>query len=151
MRMDIRRWDPFRELADLQQGINDVFESTRRRAGETTERVNWAPPCDVYEDENEIKVFAELPGFTQEDIDLEVTGDALTISGERKWQGGDDENAARQWVRVERPYGRFCRTFSINIPVDVQNVKANYRDGVLTVSLPKSEQVKPKKINVEAG
>lgn len=149
MRMDITRWDPFRDMNDLQQGINQIFDTWRRgsQAQEGPAAANWTPPCDVSENENEIQVIAEIPGIRMEDIDLEVTADAMTIQGERKWEPGAD----RQWVRVERPFGRFSRSFSISVPIQVQDVKATYRDGVLTVTIPKSESVKPKRISVEAG
>jgi HSP20 family protein len=147
--MDIRRWDPFRDLTELQEGMDQMFDALRKRfsGGEQPVAASWTPPCDVYEDEGQIVVMMELPGIKMEDINLEVTADALTVHGERSWEAGEN----REWLRVERPYGKFSRSFSISVPVQVQDVKATYKDGVLTVTLPKSETVKPKKIDVQAG
>lgn len=149
MRMDIRRWDPFRDLTELQEGMDQMFDALRKRFGGREQPVaaSWTPPCDVYEDDSQIVVMMELPGIKMEDINLEVTADALTVHGERPWEASEN----REWLRVERPYGKFSRSFSISVPVQVQDVKATYKDGVLTVTLPKSETVKPKKIDVQAG
>ena len=96
---------------------------------------------------SDLVVRAELPGFKQEDIDVEVTSESLTIKGERPF----DETAKEQYLRVERPYGPFQRSFTIGVPVQPDKVKATYRDGLLEVVIPKAEEVKPKKIAIEAG
>ncbi len=145
MRMDITGRDPFRELADfldnwrLPGGAGQTREQPRAS--------NWAPLCDVTETASEIVVTAEIPGMAKEDISLEVTQEALTISGERKFEAGE----GRQWLRVERPYGKFSRSFAISVPVDVQKVSAAYKNGLLTVVVPKSEDIQPKKISIQAG
>ncbi|HOP80833.1 MAG TPA: Hsp20/alpha crystallin family protein, partial [Armatimonadota bacterium] len=97
-----------------------------------------------YEDENNIVLRAELPGMKREDIDIEVTQDSLAIRGERKF----DQDEKINYVRVERPYGPFARTFAINVPINTADVKATYRDGILEVTVPKSEETKPKKVQV---
>ena len=103
---------------------------------------------DIFEDQNEIVVKAELPGIKQEDIDIELTGDTLTIKGERKFE---DTQRKDNYVRVERAYGQFQRSFTIGVPVQNDAVKASYKDGLLEVHLPKSEATKPKKVKVAAS
>lgn len=138
--MVIARWDPFRELEELQERVNRLFQERTSRGGARA----WAPVVDVYEDENSIVVRAELPGMKREDIDIEITHDSLTISGERKFDADEKQN----FLRVERPYGAFSRSFAINVPVNTEDVKASYKDGILEISIPKSEETKPKKVQV---
>lgn len=140
--MVIARWDPFRDLEDLQERVNRIFQErmSRSESGGRT----WAPVVDAYEDESNIVLRAELPGMKREDIDIEVTQDSLTIRGERKLEADENKN----YVRVERPYGPFARTFAINIPIDSAKVKAGYRDGILEITVPKAEETRPKKIEV---
>ncbi len=140
--MVIARWDPFRDLEDLQDQVNRIFQERRGR-GEAGERT-WAPIVDACEDENNIILKAELPGMKKDDIDIEVTADSLTISGERKFETEE----GRSYVRVERPYGKFRRTFAINVPINTGDVKAAYKDGLLEITIPKSEETKPKKVEV---
>ncbi len=139
--MMLARWDPFKDLEELQERVNRVFQDHFGR-GQTGERT-WAPIVDIYEDENSIVLKAELPGMRKEDINIEVTKDSLSITGERKFE-------KKKYVRVERPYGPFARTFAINTPFDASAVKASYKDGILELIVPKSEEVKPKKIEVVA-
>ncbi|MBI2842793.1 MAG: Hsp20/alpha crystallin family protein [Armatimonadetes bacterium] len=139
--MVIARWDPFRDLEELQERVNRLFQDRMGR-GEPRERA-WAPVVDAYEDENNIVLRAELPGMKREDINIEVTQDSLTISGERKF-----EEDKKNYVRVERPYGPFARTFAINTPVNTANVKATYKDGILELIIPKAEETRPRKIQV---
>ena len=119
-----------------------------RAAGQTPQHVSskiWSPPVDVYEDQDSIVIKIDLPGMSQEDIDIELNNDNLTIKGERKF--GDDEHREK-YVRIERQYGMFQRTFTIGIPVESDKVKAKFRNGILELMLPKSEGVKPKKVQV---
>lgn len=146
----ITRWDPFRDMAELQDRINRIFEDrmTRgERGGEPVSTRTWAPAVDIYEDENQLVVRADIPGLKKEDIDIQVTSDALVISGERKFEETDADK--RNYVRVERAYGPFQRTFTIGVPVKPGEVKASYKDGVLEVMVPKAEEIKPKKVQVE--
>jgi HSP20 family protein len=107
----------------------------------------WAPPVDMYETKNEVVVAVELPGLNEKDIRLSITGDLLTIQGERHWS---DEARQAGHYRQERWSGKFERVLSLPIPVETGQVKATYRDGVLTVKLPKTEGVKPKEIKIDA-
>lgn len=143
----INRWDPFRDLSILQDKINRVFNEQVERGSEPASNKAWAPAVDILETENDLVVRAELPGINRDDIDIEVTGESLTIRGERKFNEQDKE----KYLRVERPYGPFQRSFTIGVPVQQDKVKATYRDGVLEVLVPKAEEVKPKKIEINMG
>ena len=144
--MSLVRWDPFRELESLQEGVNRLFQESmvRPRRDVPTARV-WAPPVDVMEDEDKIFVKAEIPGMKKEEIDIEMTGDTLTIKGERKFEL---EEKKENFVRVERSYGSFQRSFTIGVPVKAAEVKAGYKDGILEITIPKAEEVKPKKVEI---
>jgi len=140
----ISRWDPFRDLSVLQDRINRIF-SEHSRAEEPGSRT-WAPVVDILETPSDLIVRAEIPGAKREEIDVEVTAESLTIRGERKF---DTENKD-QYLRVERPYGPFQRSFSIGVPVQADKVKATYKDGILEIVVPKAEEVKPKKIQIDS-
>ncbi len=139
--------DPFRDLNDMQSEMNRLFDSFFGRPSTVlaAERV-WAPAVDVYETKNELVLSAELPGLNEKDIHLSIAGDMLTLKGERQWsQEAKQDNVYRN----ERWFGEFERTLPLPIPVQADKVKATYRDGVLTVSLPKAEELKPKEIKID--
>jgi HSP20 family protein len=140
----ISRWDPFRDLSVLQDRINRIFSEHGR--GEEPSGRTWGPVVDIVETPTDLVVRAEIPGVKREEIDLEVTSESLTIRGERKF----DTEHKDQYLRVERPYGPFQRSFSIGVPVQADKVKANYKDGILEVVVPKAEEVTPKKIKINA-
>lgn len=145
--------DPFAGLTRLQDEMNRLFENYSPLAGRRPggqEHVSarvWQPLADVYEDQDSIVLRFDLPGLKQEDIDIEMTGDTLTVKGERKFE---DEQRRNNYVRVERAYGQFQRTFTVGVPIQQDAVKAAYKNGVLEVTLPKAEEVKPKKVQVSA-
>jgi HSP20 family protein len=149
---NIVRYDPFEELTRLQRDMTRLFDESVRtpvrgaseNGGASTR--SWAPSVDVRENQNEVVVQAELPGIRQEDIDIEVTGDTLTIRGERKFEQTDKKD---NYVRIERAYGSFQRSFAIGVPIQNDKVSATYKDGLLTIQLPKSEAIKPKKVQVQ--
>ncbi|MBP6965569.1 MAG: Hsp20/alpha crystallin family protein [Armatimonadetes bacterium] len=144
--MSLVRWDPFRDLESLQEDVNRLFqESMARPRREAPAARVWAPPVDVVEDDDKIVVKAELPGMKREDIDIELSGEQLTIRGERKFESEEKKD---NYVRIERAYGQFQRTFTIGVPVKSDQVKAAYKDGILEVTIPKSEEIKPKKVDV---
>ena len=146
MRM-IHRWDPFRDLATLQDKINRAFnEQISGAEGENISNRAWAPVVDILETETELIVRAELPGLSKEEIDIEVTSESLTIKGDRKFP----EEEKDKYLRVERPYGSFQRSFNIGVPVQPDKVNASYKDGILEVKIPKAEEIKPKKIEINA-
>jgi HSP20 family protein len=139
--------DASRDLTDIQTQMNRLFDNF---LGQSTspgpmERV-WAPAVDMYETKDAVVVSAELPGLNEKDVHVSITGDLLTIQGERQWA---DEARDASHYRQERWFGKFERVLSLPIPVETGQIKATYRDGVLTVKLPKSEGVKPKEIRID--
>lgn len=106
----------------------------------------WAPAVDVVETEREIVLHAELPGMRKEDIDIQITGDTLTLRGERQRA---DMQRSENFHRIERQYGAFGRTFEIETPIDASKVSASYENGVLTITLPKREEVRPRQIEIQ--
>ncbi|MDK2897735.1 MAG: hypothetical protein PWP04_1855 [Candidatus Atribacteria bacterium] len=141
--MAISRWDPFRELTALQKEVDRLFEDSVLRRGRQ-EEFNWLPPVDVKEEEGEIVLFVDLPGVEEKEIDITVSGDQLTIKGERKFPGDESK-----FIRRERAFGPFSRSFALSVPVEVDQVKASYKNGVLEVHLPKSGIARPKKVEVK--
>jgi HSP20 family protein len=151
--MALIRFRPFaqdlsRDLTVVQTQMNRLFDNFVGQPSSSglAERV-WAPAADMYETKNEVVITAELPGLSEKDIHLSITGDRLTIQGERQWSG-EVQDASH--YRRERWFGKFERTFSLPMPVESGQIKAAYRDGVLTVKLPKVEEIKPKEIKIEA-
>ncbi len=139
--------DTSRELTDIQSQMNRLFDNFLGQSAPSgvMERV-WAPAVDMYETKDAVVVSAELPGLNEKDIHLSITGDLLTIQGERQWT---DEARAASHYRQERWFGKFERSLPLPIPVESGQIKATYRDGVLTVKLPKSEGVRPKEIRID--
>lgn len=139
--------DPFRDLSDVQSEMNRLFDGFFGRSSQAgaPERV-WAPAVDMYETKDELIVTAEVPGIREKDIHLAITGDMLTLKGERHW---DQEVKQESYYRGERWFGRFERALPLPIPVQADKVKASYRDGVLTVTLPKAEEIKSKEIKID--
>lgn len=146
--MPIVRWDPFRELVELRDEIGRWFEGTLDRERRERKTAAWAPDVDIKETDKEILVRADLPGMRQEDIDVSIDENQLVIKGERKMEKEEKE---KDYVRVERSYGSFYRSFSLGTPIKEDQVKATYKDGVLEVVLPKAEVKKAKKIQITAG
>jgi HSP20 family protein len=146
----ITRWDPFHNISTLQEQVNRLFERNFSANGDHSTLTAWAPSVDVYETENELVIKADLPEVVEKNLDVRVENNMLTIRGERKFeQTVKEEN----YLRMERSYGSFGRSFSLPNTVDTQAIKAQYTDGVLTVTLPKRAESKPKqvKINVTNG
>jgi HSP20 family protein len=139
--------DPFRDLGDIQSEMNRLFDGVFGRSSQVgaVERV-WAPPVDMYETKEELVVTAELPGLKEKDIHLSMTGDMLTLRGERQW---NQEDKRESCYRGERWYGRFERTLPLPIPVQADKIKATYRDGVLAITLPKAEEIRAKEIKID--
>jgi len=145
--MNLLRWNPLSDVAALQNQMNHLFDSTLYGwPGESGTRT-WMPPADIFETEDELVVTADLPGVDLKNIDLRVENNILTIAGERKPQETPKNGNVH---RVERMYGAFARSFTLSTPVDTERVKANYKDGVLKVALPKAEVAKPKRIAIAA-
>jgi HSP20 family protein len=144
----ITRRDQSRGLT-LQDEVNRLFEDnfTRDRSGHA-DLATWAPPVDIYETENELVVKAELPDFQDKDIDVRITNNTLTIRGERKFEKDVKED---NYLRIERAYGSFVRSFSLPNTVSSENIRADYRNGVLTLHMAKREESKPKQIKISVA
>jgi HSP20 family protein len=145
------RWDPFRELAGVQERMNRLFSQAYGRSGDddVMSRGDWLPPVDIFQaPTGELVMKVEVPGIKKEDIDIRVENNTLTVRGERKLES---EVKQEQYHRIERTYGTFVRTFSLPNQVATDQVRADYRDGVLTVNLPIREEAKPKQIQVKVG
>jgi HSP20 family protein len=140
--------DPFSELRNIQEDFSRIFNSTLPRFFSGEEGLlggNWAPSVDIYEDQNSITLEVDLPGLKPGDFNLSIENYRLTLSGERKFE---KEKKGDNWRRVERSYGSFTRTFSLPSTVNVDAVNADFKDGVLRVTLPKKEEVKARQIQV---
>ena len=138
-------WPTLGRLTDLRDEIDRFFEAPLAR---TSEFLGWAPVFDVYEEKDNFIVMAELPGVKKEDISVSLHDGNLIISGERK---SETKGEGTEVYRAERYFGKFERAVSLPAAVSASNVKAEYRDGVLTVTLPKTEEAKPKQIEVSVG
>jgi HSP20 family protein len=148
--MAIIRWTPFQDFAVVQDRMNRLFhEFHNRHDDDVMTRGAWIPAVDIFENGNkELVIKAELPAMSREDIDVSVENQTLTIRGEKKF---NHEVKEEQYHRVERTYGSFSRSFSLPMTVDVSRVSADYKDGVLTITLPLREEAKPKQIKVEVA
>ena len=145
----MNRWEqPFRGATTLQEQINRVFGDVVGRTGEESNLTPWAPSVDIYETENELVVKADLPDVNPQDLDIRVENNILTIRGERKFETKVNEE---NYLRIERAYGSFSRSFSLANSVKLEAIKADYHDGVLTLSLPKREEAKPNQIKVNVN
>lgn len=142
--MPIVRWDPFSDMVQLRDEIGRWFEGITEREKSKRSAV-WAPNVDIKETDKEIQIKADLPGMKLEDIDVSVDEDQLVIRGERK---EEKEEKDKDYIRVERSYGSFYRSFNIGVPVKSDRINATYKDGVLEITLPKAEAKKPKRIAI---
>ena len=141
----LKRWDPFRELVSLRDDMDRLFSSFFGRQREEMEGF-WSPIVDIEENNENFLVKAEIPGLKKEDIKISVRGNLLSVSGERKHES---ETKGKTFHRIERSYGKFSRTITLPSDVESDKVKATYKDGILTISLPKPESLKQKEIEVE--
>jgi len=147
MRTAINRFEPFRGVT-LQDQISRLFNEAFDRTSEEASIAAWAPAVDIFETEHELVVKADLPDIKPEELDIRVENNILTIRGERKFEKKVTED---KYLRVERSYGSFSRSFSLANTVNAEAIKAEYKNGVLTLTIPKREEAKPKqiKVNVE--
>ena len=142
-------WPGLGRLSDLRDEIDRLFESPFGELTRTSQLLSgWTPALDVYEDKDHFIVKAELPGMKKEDIEVSFHDGGLSISGERKSETTHED---AEVYRAERFFGRFQRTVTVPTPVAVDKAKASYQDGVLTVALPKTEEAKPKHIDVSVS
>jgi HSP20 family protein len=147
MGMTVVKWEPFRDLMAMQDRMTRLFDDTLSRIWKSElARGVWSPPVDIVERANEIVLKADIPEMDQSEIDIKVEEGTLTIQGERKFL---KEVSEENYLQIERPYGAFRRSFTVPRVVDQEGIKASYKDGVLTIVLPKKERVYPKQIAVE--
>ena len=144
----ITRWEPFRGVNTLQDQFNRLFNDVFDRKGEESSLTAWAPAVDIYETELELVVKADLPEVDPKDLEIRVENNILTIRGERKFEKKVNED---NYLRVERAYGSFARSFTLANTVNSDAIKADYQNGVLTLTIPKREEAKPKQIKVNVN
>jgi HSP20 family protein len=148
--MAIVRWEPFRGLTTAQGELERLFReafSPVSGEGELSTRT-WAPPVDIYENGDNLVLKAELPGVDPKDVEIRVEDNTLYMKGERKFE---KEVKEENYHRVERSYGNFTRSFSLPNSIDADKVSAEYKDGILTLTMPKKEEAKPKTIKINVS
>jgi HSP20 family protein len=141
----LRKYDPFLELAEFPT-FRLFQDSVSRMLSEPESARPWAPAVDILENDNELVLKADLPEVKLEDIDISMENGTLTLKGERKFERTEGKGG---YHRIERSYGTFVRCFSLPDTVDIEHVKADYKNGVLTVALPKKELAKPRTVKIE--
>ena len=147
--MSLIRWRPTRDLLNIRDEVNRLFDNfftglPERRRGLL--EGEWAPSVDIAETDNDVVVTAELPGVKQDDVDITITDDVLTLKGEKK---EEKEVKEKNYHRIERSYGSFQRSVSLPAGVQADKAKATYKDGVLHITIPKSEEARPKQIKID--
>ena len=140
------RWEPFRDLISLQEAMDRLLEDSYVRPGLLLPSRMGALAVDMYETDDAVVVKSAIPGIKPEDIDISVTADTLTIRGETK---SEEKVEEENYIHRERRYGSFCRSLAIPLPVVADKAEAEFEDGVLTLTLPKAEEIKPKAIKVK--
>ena len=144
--MNLTRWDPYREFNTFADRLTRVLsQATPRNRDEEMSLGAWLPPVDIAEDKDKLTLTAELPGFKENQIEVQMEGGVLTLRGERKFE---EEKEGRNFHRVERSYGQFVRSFTLPNNVDREQIKANFADGLLKIELPKREEAKPRQIKI---
>lgn len=152
MRLGLSVWEPYRGLNLFGETFHKLFDDTAKTLSgfgiEDLGDGSWAPRVDIYETEDSYVVRADLPGIKKEDIEIDLKDNTLAVRGEKKFDGKSDKD---NYVRVERKYGKFVRTFRLSDNVDRGKIKANYKDGVLEITIPKREEAATKQIKVEVN
>jgi len=140
-------FDPFRNFEErMKRFFGEGFDPFKKLAEENWSLATWSPTCDIYETDNEIVVKAELPEVKKEDVNVSVENNILTLRGERKFS---EETKKENYHRLERSYGEFSRSFTLPNFVDAGKINAEFKDGMLRVTMPKREEAKPKQIEVK--
>ena len=141
----ITRWAPVERFKSFER-FNKMMEEFLGNGGDFP--VGWMPTVDVKDTPKELTLIAELPGVNEKDIEVEVVGENLTIRGKREF---NVEEKKDDYVRIERNYGSFLRTFALDVPVKPDKITANFKDGLLTVTVPKAEGIAPRKVAIHKG
>lgn len=145
--MTLVKWEPFRDLMAMQDRMTRLIDETLSRIWKDDMAQGvWSPPVDILERGDEVVLKVDLPGVSQNEIDIRVEEGTVTIQGERRFV---KESSEENYVQTERPYGTFRRTFSIPRTIDQESIKASYKDGVLRIILPRKQEIQPKQIVVE--
>ena len=145
----VTRWDPFFNFSTLQREVNRLFEGAAAQGSSSESGLTaWAPAVDIYENGDELVVKADMPEIDKKDLGIRVENNLLTIRGERKFEKNVSEES---YLRVERAYGSFSRSFTLPNTVNTEGISAQYENGVLTLHLPKREEAKPKQIQVKVA
>ena len=137
-------WNPWRDLSQLERDVVSYFGRNNGRANGADKPVSWTPPVDIYEDAAKFVIVADLPGVEEKGLDIRIEKDVLVVRGERKVEGGEG------YTRTERARGGFARSFTLPPTVDGEKVSAELKAGVLTLTLPKKDELKPRQIKVTA-
>ncbi len=146
--MAIIRWDPFRDLMTLRERMNRLFEDVFTSArGEEKDLISssWTPAVDIYEDENQLVLTAEVPGIEEKDIEIKLEDNTLSIRGERKMEKETNEE---NYYRIEMAYGSFYRSFSLPNYIDQDKIQAEHENGILKITMPKRPELKPRKVKI---
>jgi len=146
--MPLTKWEPLRDLLTLQDRMNRLFDDSMRGIRPEENALSsgiWSPPVDIYETESDVILKAEVPEVNQKDIDIQVENNTLTLKGERKFE---KETKKENFHRIERAYGTFTRSFTLPNAIDQERIHADYKDGVLKITMPKREETKAKQIKV---
>jgi HSP20 family protein len=148
MGMALVKWEPFRDLMAMQERMTRLFDETLSRIWkeEGITRGVWSPPVDIIEKADELILKVDLPEVSQNEIDIKIEEDTLTIQGERKFL---KETADENYLQIERPYGTFHRHFALPRIIDHEKIRASYKDGVLRIVLPKKAEIRAKQIAVQ--
>ena len=145
--MAIIKWDPFRDMVTLREKMNRMFEDVFSGRSENKELTagTWAPAVDIFETENELVMTAEIPGIEEKDVEIKIEDNTLSIRGERKFE---KETKEENYHRLERSYGSFYRAFTLPSSVDPERIQAEQENGVLKISMPKRQELKPRKVRI---
>lgn len=146
--MPLVKYNPFADVEDFPTGLRLFQDSINRLFSDQNATRPWAPPVDIFETDNELVLKADLPDVKMEDVDIQIENGTLTLKGQRKFE---KDEKSKGFHRIERSYGSFVRYFTVPETVDSENVRAEYSNGVLTVTLPKKEVAKPKAIKVQVN
>ncbi len=146
--LELAPWRPMKEISTLRREMDRLWEDFFGRRDILAEEATWVPAIDVSEDKENVLVRAELPGLEPKDVEISLSGDLLTIKGEKRQR---EEKKEENFHRIETRWGRFSRAVRIPVPVEAEKAEAKFENGVLTIRMPKKEEVKPKQIEIKAS
>jgi HSP20 family protein len=145
---NITRWNSFRSFPAVQDRLNRIFEDALHGGSDESSVATWAPAVDIYETENDLVLKADIPDLEEKDLDVRIENNMLTVRGERKFE---QKVKQENYLRIERTYGSFVRSFALPNTVSMENIRAEYKNGVLTVEMPKRAESKPKQVKISVS